>query len=379
MIFAQLGGAIFTAFMASVAVYKIWYIVTGLVVLLLPFFAKWRDVAPLLKDGVWFFIYCLAVALSAAGSIEPENTSYMVSAAAIYPFVFLIFYFIGLRSDFTSISSFMRLQVWTAIVVLAATWDITVADRVGYRMMYVLPYMTPAVVEAMYRGKKLAFLELPIVVLLLVITESRTQIAVALILIVMSAIVFCRSFLQFIGQSIALVCTSVAAVYIGLQVEETRALILKAVVRATLKPIYENGILYDIEIQDDARERIDDLFAVMSGDAGWTGIGYGAFPPIYSDYWKDGLEMSLHSIYQVYWLEMGIFGTTAAAIMFTVFFYKMWVARADRAAQVCAISMTGVLLAGMFHQMHETPTMYAFLATGLGAARKLKQRCNSIS
>jgi O-antigen ligase len=373
-----LAGSILAAFMASAEIYKIWYIATAIVLFMSVFCVRvsWREIGHFLLDAKWFAFYWIAILLSVRYSIDPETSQLQLLYDSIFPFVFLIFYYVGLRTDFETVCMVMRLQVWTAIIILATGLDVEVAERVGYRMMFVLPYVVPFIVAAIYAGRRLAFVELPAVMLILLVSNSRTQIATALVVFVISAIAFRTSMTRLMWQTGGIVAVVAVTVLVAYQFDASRQLILFTVVRLTGVPILDaaTNTLIDVEF-DTIRDNINALFSVMFWDGGWTGIGLEAFGPIWIAYWNlKGTydEMSLHSIYQVWWLELGYLGTAAALAMLGSFFIRATAARKNPLVAASTIGFLGTLMAGNFHQMHQAPMFYAMLGMGLGAARVAK-------
>lgn len=367
-------GLILVAYMASVQVYKIWYVVTAGVIVLSPALvtkASWRDVRNFFSDSKWFILYWSAVALSVVTSINPARSQATFLIDSIYPCVFAIFYAVGLFAPFDAIQRVLRLQVWAAVLVLALTFEVTIAGRMGYRIPIILPYVIPFVIAAMSQGRKLGFAELAVLMLVLVVANSRAPIAVAIILIAISAFVFRASMRQFISQSLIAILGCLFVLGGAMLFTPTRLLILTSVVRVTGHQIESSGHLIEVPPDDHARSQLNELFYAMIHEGGWTGIGYNAFGPIYLAHWGDEYaDMSLHSIYQVWWLEMGYLGTAAALVLLAAFFLRMYQTRSDMTVRACSLGAIGTLITGGFHQMHQAPMLYVMLGMGLGAARQ---------
>ena len=198
-----LTGSILVAYMASLKIYKILYIVTAAVLLMLPLFVRisWLGFRNFAVDARWFILYWIAVVLSVVFSINPAHSQFALMADAIYPCVFLIFYTVGRDAPYDAIERMMRLLVWAALAVLLTTIDIKVQGRIGYRLIFILPYIVPFVVAAICRGNRLAIAELAVLMALMLLTNSRAQIAATLILAALSLLVFRTSLRQFVLQS----------------------------------------------------------------------------------------------------------------------------------------------------------------------------------
>lgn len=369
-----LAGSILIAYMASVKVYKIWYIVTAAVLLVLPLFVRisWLGLRDFLEDAKWFILYWIAVALSVVFSINPARSQTALMADAIYPCVFLIFYTVAICSAYDSIERMMRLLVWAAVLVLLINFDAKLQGQNGHWIGFVLPYVVPFVVSAICRGNRLAIAELMILASLVLLTNSRAQVGVTFLVSVASFVAFSKSIRQLLALSTISVLGCVAFVGALTQIHTARNILLVTVARLTGLFAEEGERPFGIPIADPTRGRINDLFWSMFGDGGWTGIGYFAFGPIYVAHYDGYADMSLHSIYQVWWLETGYLGTAAAAWMLIAFFVEMYRNRGNPAVRACALGMVGVLIAGNFHQMHQSPMFYVMLGLGLGAARKLR-------
>lgn len=364
--------AIPAAYMASVEVYKIWYITTSAVLALSVFAVRFsfRDIGNFIADTKWFILYWLAVLVSVWLSTEPVSSQFALTVDSIYPAVFAIFYYVGLRYPSETITLSMRLQVWAAVVILALTMDVDVGGRIGYRILFILPYVVPFIVADIYRGKKLALVELCVTLALLLVTTSRVPFAAACILAVLSAFLLRRSTWQFVKLTLAAALTSAALLFVALQIPPIKVQIYTTAVRITGQPLYLDGAIIPAEPEDMVRVKINDLYSVLTPDAGATGVGYAAFAPIFGDYWRDGSETPLHSIYQVWRLEMGWLGLAVALIMLADFFVRAAKHRHDPAVVTAALAFLGTLLTGMFHQMHQAPMFYVMLGVGLGACRK---------
>jgi hypothetical protein len=368
-VWPYLSGLILVAYMASVKIYKIWYLATACVLALFPVFVRpsWRDIADFLDDAKWFILYWIAVIVSVITSINPELSRLALLVDSIYPCVFLIFYFVGLRANYNAIERTMRLQVYAALVVLLFTIDIRIQDRIGYRLMFILPYVTPFVAAAVCRNSRGAVFELSLLTLLIVITNSRAQIGVAVLLTLASLFIFRTSTRRFLARSALAFGVSAAMIFIAAQFQHLKAILFTTAVRATGQSI--GGV--PVPIDDHARGHISELFWQLAPSNGWTGIGYFAFGPVYvSRHYDSYTEMSLHSIYEVWWLEMGYLGTAAALSMLGAFFFRMYRSRGNMTVQACVIGLIGVLVAGTVHQMHQAPMLYVMLGMGLGAARR---------
>jgi O-antigen ligase/polysaccharide polymerase Wzy-like membrane protein len=363
-----LAGLILVAYMASVTVHKIWYIATAAVLLIMPFVVRPRpnEFLAYLSDAKWLILYCLAVIASVITSIDPERSQYALLTDAIYPCIFMIFYAVGLRTGYDAIERMMRLLVWAAVIALLFTFDIRIEDRVGHRLISVLPYLTPFVAAAIARGSKLALLELALLVQMVLMTNSRGALGVTALLLGLSLFAFSSSLHHFARRSVVSVLASAAVIGSSLQIEALREITISAVVRLTGMPL--GGI--QPAIDDQTRQHLSELFWELAPDNGWTGIGYFAFGPIYLSRFYDGnTEMSLHSVFEVWWLETGYLGTAAALPMLMFFFLRTWRFSDDPTVKAGMLGAAGALIAGTVHQMHQAPMLYVMLGLGLGAAR----------
>jgi hypothetical protein len=203
-----LAGAAFSipaAYMFSVYVYKVWYIVavvSGLfVACALVVERPSRDeLKAFAFDAIGIALYAGVMLLS--GMVEKTRVStYWLFVDAIYPPVFGIFYVVGARCRPESIIAGMRLLLWAGLAAFVLLWD-TGLIRQGYRASFVLPYVVPFVVIALYAGRRLAGMELGIVLTLLVLGMSRTPLMIGCIATGLSLIAFAGSQRAFLIRSL---------------------------------------------------------------------------------------------------------------------------------------------------------------------------------
>jgi hypothetical protein len=384
-----LAGAAFSipaAYMFSVYVYKVWYIVavvSGLfVACALVVERPSRDeLKAFAFDAIGIALYAGVMLLS--GMVEKTRVStYWLFVDAIYPPVFGIFYVVGARCRPESIIAGMRLLLWAGLAAFVLLWD-TGLIRQGYRASFVLPYVVPFVVIALYAGRRLAGMELGIVLTLLVLGMSRTPLMIGCIATGLSLIAFAGSQRAFLIRSLQAAAWLAAVLVAAWNINASQRAMLTTYVRVTghsvdLPPLpaqasketlppsartvragpspeagparasgepERSGSRTDaldrvreleglrrpapntqnpVTIRAEAdleRQWISDLSWKLLPSAGVLGIGYGNFMLHYAREHPDTNVQSIHNVYVAWLLEGGYAGLAAGLFMVGWFFW----------------------------------------------------------
>jgi len=366
------------AYMFSVNVYKIWYVVCALAVATTSFLLALRSIrVTITKTSLLLvFMYFLYILLSSFWSISSEWTLEYVAVDIIYFFVFLLFYILVLNLPLTRISSNLAFWVYPGIVSSIYFFyfgkDL---GRIGTLVYSLLPAILPYIwLNAFYvkgfRRYRLFALALA-ALLLLVVSMSRAPLASGLMVSFVSLIAF--GGLSFISVS-RILFGGIVFVLMGASLwlfNATREAMIRSYVRIVGEDAEVGGIYVASEGLDKGRAMLSEAMNEVIFRFQPFGMGYRNF-----SVWSEenlGIAKSIHNTYHAWLVEGGMMLAAIVAFMFVFFFFSLrkLIKRSNdeyerNFAKATVFSMMGICFIGYFHQIHQAPVFFIVLGIGYG-------------
>lgn len=363
--------------------YKTWYIGTAVAVVVTAFAAVigavrvrgvLRDLWPLFL----YFAYLLATSTQAEYAAEARYWSFADSIGFL---VACVFWVAARNNEPGAIrTGFIYVSIIAAPVAILVYRSFPEASRLGGYALPFYPIAIPFLWAEIIGGKRrrVALLALTIVLAILLVSRSRTPLAAGLIVLGFCFLFIGRSFAQRVklGMVLALILSSLLIALMSFSV--TRIAVLTFVARVTHEDIVTSEVYIPGEPYDPTRERLDSLVATGIMDVQPFGFGYNTTGYLFER--SFGYFTPLHNIYQIWIFEGGVF---CALIMLGILLRhvaalrraRMWASDHEHEilARCLMFSTLGMLLFGIFHQMHQGPLFYAVLGMALG----LRQRAVS--
>jgi len=313
------------AYMFSVNVYKIWYVVCALAVATTSFLLALRSIrVTITKTSLLLvFMYFLYILLSSFWSISSEWTLEYVAVDIIYFFVFLLFYILVLNLPLTRISSNLAFWVYPGIVSSIYFFyfgkDL---GRIGTLVYSLLPAILPYIwLNAFYvkgfRRYRLFALALA-ALLLLVVSMSRAPLASGLMVSFVSLIAF--GGLSFISVS-RILFGGIVFVLMGASLwlfNATREAMIRSYVRIVGEDAEVGGIYVASEGLDKGRAMLSEAMNEVIFRFQPFGMGYRNF-----SVWSEenlGIAKSIHNTYHAWLVEGGMMLAAIVAFMFVFSF-----------------------------------------------------------
>lgn len=377
-------GAILWSYMFSVYVYKIWYIVTAISLFIAVISTSVGSIRA--NRLIWAMLllvpYFSYILLSALWAIDPLQTIKYFLVDFIELIVFALFYLLAINNPPERIVRlFICLVVPGTISAVMFYFMDPNAIRIGQRSVTILPMALPFIImhytTSNNATRYLALLSSVAILALIFVSMSRTPLAVGLILSILSLVIFIKlSLRHFVRLLSAGVITAVSALIMW-HVDITRVALIKMYVRVFHRNVALDGLVLSAEPVDKGRELISRGVGEVMFEYQPLGMGYMNFP-IWSGEFM-GKSKSLHNIYQAWWVEGGVVLSLIVSFIFIGYFFMLKksisIAKYPYYKSVCIaamVSMVGVLLFGIFHQMHQSPAMFALLGIGYALYEKRK-------
>lgn len=379
---------IIVAYFLSMWRYKTWFVATGITVIItaLTVVVGAERARGMLRDLWPLFLY-FAYLIAVSGMAEYAEYARFWSLADSVGFPVACVFWVAARNNDPSAmrAGFIYVSIIAAPVAIVLYRAFPEATRLGGYALPFYPVAIPFLWAEIIGGKRrrLALLALTIVLGILFISRSRTPLAAGLIVLGFSFLFIGRSFAQRFKLGIVLLMI-ISSLFVGLMsFTVTRIAVLTFVARVTHEDIVVEGIYIPGEPHDPTRERLDELVAARFMDVQPFGIGYNT-----SGYFFElsyGYFTPLHNIYQIWIFEGGVF---CALIMLGVLIRHFLALRRARLsafdheheilARCLMFATMGVLLVGIFHQMHQGPLLYAVLGMTLGLRQRVVSNHSNI-
>jgi hypothetical protein len=355
------------AYICSNFLFKTWYIATAIAVLALVVLIIRRRVridglVPAVAPVLLYFAWLLASALWAR---YPEYVLHWVAIDAIQILVFVLFYIAGrnTRTDTIGIALISILIPSVIVATIMAALDDGLEPTVVRLAPYgltLLPMLMPFLVlrEGASAKPWLMRFAMAVAFALLIVGRSRAYLIVAMVLLVLSTFVYAnsRALLRYVAISTVTVATLLVAV-------PTRPAVVALVVRFIHADASWGGVTVPEQLTDGTRLTLASTAQTLLPRAIPIGIGYMNMLGYAHD--TKGRSLPLHSAYVSFFLEGGL--PCVAIVLFLAWRFARSVRMAMRGphreyAQALAIAGAGVLLAGIYHQVHQSPVLFLLLA-----------------
>lgn len=360
--------AMLWAYTASTYAYKTWYIAGAgaVAVTLLVVLSGAARTAGLGRAIVPVLVYFGALLVSATWAAYPLVTLRWLAIDSIDIVVFALAFITGRNSTPRAITLAMTTFAIPAVLVTAVTYAVqpnaTRIAQYAVALVAVLPpFLYWRIVQR--RGPWIAAFALATNFAVLILGRSRTPLAVAIGLTLLTAFVLRDDLRRATRDAILCATVAIAIVVVLLLVPPTRIAVMKMFVRITAeKPNFERIALREISM-------------AMLPERMPLGIGYRNFSLYYCALM--GYEAPLHNMYVIWLLEGGLPGVAAA--LFLGGRHVQSLRRGLRHArdreergyvQACAIATVGLLVVGFFHQEHQAPVFWLILGLTAAAARR---------
>jgi O-antigen ligase len=377
-----LWGAMFVlwAYIGSVYVYKTWYIAMALVgtgVVMLAA-ANAIDLRGLVSAALLPFFYFTVLLAGMLWAQFPRETLRWVAIDSITFFVFVLFYIVYRNAPPRAIAAGLTTLIVPAVGMSVLMYRIDpTLTRLGHYALPLLPVVIPFAWAQMTWSKRrwVGALTIAVAFGVLLAARSRAPLAAGGVAAVLSMFAFrTRSLLSLVRRAAVAALAVIAVAGVLLAVKTTRQLVLVTYVRFTHMTVHWGDIYLEAEGVDTTRVAINELAKKLSAEHFPRGIGYLNFNPNFER--EHGYVMSLHSMYATWWVEGGLLCVLVVAAMFWRHFGAL--RRALRLpgleeryfARACLVATIAVMLMGLFHQMHQGPSLWLLLGLGAGMRRR---------
>jgi len=375
--------------MFSVHLYKIWYIVTAFSLFTAGIFVLLGilNTDKLFRSTCCILIYFGYLLLSSFWSISPGQTVKFFFIDSIEIVVFILFYILVLNISLAALTKMFIYLVFPGFFSAVLFYYLDPNSiRIGSRSLTILPMALPFVwmyyFTSMNRDRYVALFSGVTIIALLFISMSRTPLAVGVVLTILSIGVFGKLCSRYIIKILSVGLAFLSSFLILWQFETTRFALIKTYVRIFHRDFYGGTTHIAAETVDKGRELISRGISEIVFTNQPFGMGYMNFPVWSGDVL--GKSKSLHNIYWAWWIEGGVSLVLIVGFIFTCYFYsllKCIVYSTDifyrNFCFATIISMVGVLLYGLYHQIHQVPTMYMLLGVGFALSTLRKQSCSN--
>ena len=354
--------------------YKAWFILAAMAAALTVFLvlvgaAHVRGLAAALLPVAAYFAYFF---IAGTWSKYPGEAHRMSLVDATQILVFTAFYAFAASSKPKRVVTLMvSLALYSALFTIVTSNP--EAIRSGGYALSVIPFGLPFIMRGLNRRSTRwrSIIALLSVTAILLIGRSRASILVAAIMAALTLLTSSVPLRRKIKVALIAALCAVGMVGILLAFRASRMLVLTTYARLAHHEM-SVGDLYVTVDEDVVRDLLTEDFREMVMNNQPFGVGYQNFKFYFAE--RHQMEpQSLHSIYYVWALEGGMAGALIAGWMIGRHFLAL--RRAARRSHhrehrdlttLIWIASIGVLVFGMFHQMHKSPVTFALL--GMGAA-----------
>ena len=371
------------AYMASLYVYKIWYIATALAVWTTTLLVLRRQVrlGRLLSALTFPCLYFWYWLLTTFWAPAPYDTLWWVAIDAIALVVFALFYVCAQNVHAATLRDLWVGCTVPGLLVTVFTYlHNPEAIRAGGYAPAVLPLAIPfcwlRVLHGPRRGR--AGAALSVILALLIVSSSRTPLLVAGLLCLWAPWAFSHR----LGVALRAYLCGLLGVVVMLSVvfaiPVTRTLALRTVGRIIVADVLVGEEEVLAERPDIVRQAINQEAAAAWWTYGLFGMGYlqfGAswFAVRYPDWGVMHLHRSLHT----WGIEGGVPCLVIVWLLLGQHVRGLWYTRGrartgvERDVSTALLMVTtGLLLMSWFHQVHRIPTFWAVLGMGLGLTHR---------
>ena len=344
----------------SVTVFKRWYIMTALVLMITALGAmlgtiRLRGVVMAMLPFALFFSYQF---LGIFWSQYPSAVVFSASMLSINFFVAFLFWSLVRNHPLDDIAGLcIRTAFPAALITVHQLITMPEAARSGGYSLVFLSLVVPFAYEQLMRRHRpwRAGIALVLALAVVVVSRSRAPMAGAALAGALSFLVFGRGF--WARLRIAVIAGLVLLVVLGglLVVDTTRTMLLTTWVRLTGSEVLGGSTYIAAEREDIARRDLDVLVPQLLLGAQPLGLGLGAYQYYHERYF--GYVLNLHNAYEMWALEGGI---GLVAIMIWLLWRHVKTIRRSlrtpaRTFALCvAISTIAVMAMAAFHRVDIT-------------------------
>jgi hypothetical protein len=372
---------IIVAYFLAMWKYKTWYIGTALAVIITSLVAVIGAVRVrgLLRDLWPLFLY-FAYLIAASRQAEYADDARYWSIADSIGFAVACVFWVAARNNepATMRAGFIYVSIIAVPIAILAYRAFPDSTRMGGYSLTFYPIAIPFLWAEIIGGKRrrMALLALTCVLAILFVSRSRTPLAAGLLVLGLCFLFIGRSFAQRLklGLTLAMIISSLVVALMSFSV--TRIAVLTFVARVTHEDVVTDEVFIPGEPHDPTRERLDSLVAAGIRDVQPFGYGYNTTGFLFER--SFGYFTPLHNIYQVWVFEGGVLCALIMSIVLIRHVAALRRARArapDHEHEILARCLTfatlGMLLIGIFHQMHQGPLFYAVLGMALGLRQRV--------
>ncbi len=361
--------------------YKSWYITTAVVLaftvlLLMAGAFKTRGLIRSTSYILIYFIYLLATAMWAEYA---DITIWYVATESIYVIIFSLFYLLSLNLEPDRIIDFFVYLVPPAIITIILTYIIDPeASRLGNNVLVLLPFIFLFCVFRLFQFLFVRYIVLVTACLLmLVIGMSRTPLLIAGLGLFIMLVMIKKRWKTLCRISAVLLVIGAIVIITVLAVPQLRLYAANTITRTIYQDIVVGDQVVEAEIPDVVRWKIFfDAFSLYKSH--WLfGMGYMNFMPWYGDRYnfrvenirgKETVGMSLHNSFQTWALEGGLPCLGIVGLLLWKYFsiLRKHIRQSKNDMEILyyklfVIGMVCLLVAGMFHQIHQSPVFYMLL------------------
>ncbi|MFL6245831.1 MAG: hypothetical protein ACJ74H_07390 [Thermoanaerobaculia bacterium] len=372
---------IIVSYFLAMWAYKTWYVGTAIAAVVTSFAAVIGAVRirGMLRDLWPLFLYFAYLAAASTQAEYADDARYWAIADSIGVLVACTFWVAARNNDPASMrAGFIYVSLIAAPVAILVYRSFPELSRVGGYALPFYPIAIPFLWAEIIRGKRrrLALLALTIVLGMLFVSRSRTPLAAGLIVLGFCFLFIGRSLAQRLKLGMVLLMI-VSCLFVALMsFTVTRIAVLTFVARVTHEDIIMQDIYIPGEPFDPTRERLDSLVSAGIMDVQPFGYGYNTTGFLFER--SFGYFTPLHNIYQIWIFEGGVF---CAVIMLGILMRHLAALRRAHSgapdaeheilARCLMFSTLGMLMFGIFHQMHQGPLFYAVLGMALGLRQRV--------
>lgn len=364
----------------SVTVFKRWYIMTALVLMLTMLAAllgsiRLRGVMAAMLPFALFFAYQF---FGIFWSRYPSAVLFSASMLSINFFVAFLFWSLARNHPLDDIAGLcIRTAFPAALITVHQLITMPEAPRSGGYSLVFLSMVVPFAYEQLLRRHRpwRAGIALVLALTVVVVSRSRAPMAGAAMAGAMAFLVFGRGFWS--RLRIAVIAGLVLVIVLGglLAVDTTRTMLLKTWVRLTGNEVVEQSTYIAAESEDVARRDLDILVPQLLLGAQPLGLGLGAYQYYHERHF--GYVLNLHNAYELWALEGGM--GLVAIMIWLLWRHVKTIRRALRTpartfALCIGISTIAVMAMGAFHRVDITFWICLGLIAGVRQQYVLRRR-----
>jgi hypothetical protein len=319
---------------------------------------------PVFAYFIWLF----------AGAAFARNPQVAVQSAAI-DLIFLAVFclaYIASRNDDCEILS--KLMTITIIPICISAWWFfdRGAPRLGVRAFEVAPFIIPFAVYRLYRGSVFAYASVVATLGFLILTQSRAPFVGGLCAALLSAVWMAPNLKVLVRFAAILFGAVMICIPLWLSSHLATYYTAHALSRLSGMDIESGGVVFRAAT-DPVRGQIAETILGLLRDFHPLGIGYENFQFFFED--KFGSLVTLHSMYAVWLIELGIPG--AAIVAFISWKAIRHIRSGLRKDHYWRVPATGLIMSGgigLFHQAHQSPGLWFILGIIFGMRADMHQR-----